>query len=119
MLFQIKASISHKIFNIFTEINEMLILALQAMSRYIALTATPKQPASAQSLRKSQQLSAPAQTRTSPQRGGKPAAQIEQEVQQIVQSVLGAAVASDLPLMQACLPFCPAVLRMVPGMAHD
>ena len=44
-----------------------------------------------------------------PQGGGKPSPQIEQEVQRIVQSVLGAAVASDLPLMQARgpLPYTP------------
>ena len=51
-----------------------------------------------------QETTAATQTCASPHeatRGGKPSAQIEQEVQRIVQSVLGAAVASDLPLMQA------------------
>ena len=82
----------------------MFTLALQAMSRYIALTAMPKQPAPAPSFRRLQQPPGPAQARMRPQAGGKLSPHIDQEVQRIVQSVLGAAVASDLPLMQARCP---------------
>ena len=93
-----------KTFEIFTQKDAILTLALQAMSHYIALTATSKQPAPAPSFRRLQQRLGPAQPLTRPQGGAKPSAQIEQEVQRIVQSVLGAAVASDLPLMQARVP---------------
>ena len=98
-------NVFQKTSEIFTRKDATLTLTLQAMSRYIALTATPKQPAFAPSFKRIQQPPRSAQARMRPQGGGKPSAQIEQEVQRIVQSVLGAAVASDLPLMQVRIPF--------------
>ena len=70
------------------------------MARYIALTARPKASA-APAAGKLQPTRAPAQVSRRQKASTKPNAQIQQEVQEVIESVLGASVALDVPFMQA------------------
>ena len=69
------------------------------MARYIALTARPRASA-APAAGKLQLTRAPAQASRRQKASTRPNAQIQQEVQDVVESVLGACVALDVPLMQ-------------------
>lgn len=69
------------------------------MARYIALTARPKASATP-AAGKLQPTRAPAQASRRQKASTKPNAQIQQQVQEAIESVLGTSVALDVPFMQ-------------------